>query len=161
MPTVRLWSRCRSVFKTQEFRFDYLTNMIDGIEKMSFVFWNFLASRILAEISSVKKYSIKKAQWFSLKLNRNYLLRAWAKRQWNLIVIEQNFEGEKWGPLRHATCYRPQKMRLSQFLAGSHKCREKWGKMRQVGHNDGGCRRSTATMVPHTRRCSVKTLGNK
>ena len=64
MPTVRLWSRCRSVFKTQEFRFDYLTNMIDGIEKMSFVFWNSLASRILAEISSVKKYSIKKAQCF-------------------------------------------------------------------------------------------------
>ena len=35
--TVRLGSRCRSVFKTREFRFDYLTNMIDGIEKMSFV----------------------------------------------------------------------------------------------------------------------------
>ena len=35
--TVRLWSRCRSVFKTREFHFDYLTNMIDGIEKMSFV----------------------------------------------------------------------------------------------------------------------------
>ena len=52
--TVRLWSRCRSVFKTREFRFDYLTNMIDGIEKMSFVCWHFLASRILAEISSVK-----------------------------------------------------------------------------------------------------------
>ena len=52
--TVRLGSRCRSVFKTREFRFDYLTNMIDGIEKMSFVCWHFLASRILAEISSVK-----------------------------------------------------------------------------------------------------------
>ena len=50
--TVRLGSRCRSVFKTREFRFDYLTNMIDGIEKMSFVYWHFLASRILAEISS-------------------------------------------------------------------------------------------------------------
>ena len=35
--TVRLGSRCRSVFKTREFRFDYLTHMIDGIEKMSFV----------------------------------------------------------------------------------------------------------------------------
>ena len=53
--TVRLGSRCRSVFKTREFRFDYLTNyMIDGIEKMSFVCWHFLASRILAEIWSVK-----------------------------------------------------------------------------------------------------------
>ena len=52
--TVRLGSRCRSVFKTREFRFDYLTNMVDGIEKMSFVCWHFLASRILAEISSVK-----------------------------------------------------------------------------------------------------------
>jgi hypothetical protein len=52
--TVRLGSRCRSVFKTREFRFDCLTNMIDGIEKMSFVSWHFLASRILAEISSVK-----------------------------------------------------------------------------------------------------------
>jgi len=51
--TVRLGSRCRSVFKTREFRFDYLTHMIDGIEKMSFVYWHFLASRILAEISSV------------------------------------------------------------------------------------------------------------
>ena len=28
--------------------------MIDGIEKMSFVSWHFLASRVLAEISSVK-----------------------------------------------------------------------------------------------------------
>ena len=52
--TVRLGSRCRSVFKTREFRLDYLTNMVDGIEKMSFVCWHFLASRILAEISSVK-----------------------------------------------------------------------------------------------------------
>ena len=26
--TVRLWSRCRSVFKTREFRFDYFTNMV-------------------------------------------------------------------------------------------------------------------------------------
>jgi hypothetical protein len=25
-------ARCRSVFKTREFRFDYLTNMIDGIK---------------------------------------------------------------------------------------------------------------------------------
>ena len=41
--TVRLGSRCRSVFKTREFRFDYLTHMIDGIEKMSFVYWHFLA----------------------------------------------------------------------------------------------------------------------
>ena len=48
--TVRLWSRCRSVLKTREFRFDYLTHMVDGIEKMSFVCWHFLASRILAEI---------------------------------------------------------------------------------------------------------------
>ena len=55
MTTVRLGSRCRSVFKTREFRLDYLTNMVvDGIEKMSFVCWHFLASRILAEISSVK-----------------------------------------------------------------------------------------------------------
>ena len=52
--TVRLGSRCRSVFKTREFRFDYLKHMIDRIEKMSFVYWHFLASRILAEISSVK-----------------------------------------------------------------------------------------------------------
>ena len=52
--TVCLGSRCRSGFKTREFRFDYLTNMIDGIEKMSFVCWHFLASRILAEILSVK-----------------------------------------------------------------------------------------------------------
>jgi len=31
--TVRLGSRCRSVFKTREFRLDYLTNMIDGSRK--------------------------------------------------------------------------------------------------------------------------------
>jgi len=76
--TVRLGSRCRSVYKTREFRFDYLTHMIDGIENMSFVSWHFLASRILAEISNVK-IQYKKAQWSSLKLNRNYLLRAWRK----------------------------------------------------------------------------------
>jgi len=52
--TVRLGSRCRLVFKTREFRFDYSTHMIDGIEKMCFVCWHFLASRILAEISNVK-----------------------------------------------------------------------------------------------------------
>jgi len=54
LDTVCLGSRCRSVFKTQEFRFDYLTNMIDGIENMSFVCWHFLESRILAEILSFK-----------------------------------------------------------------------------------------------------------
>jgi hypothetical protein len=58
--TVRLGSRCRLVFKTREFRFDYLTNMIDRIEKMSFVYWHFLASRILAEISSVKNTVYKR-----------------------------------------------------------------------------------------------------
>jgi hypothetical protein len=30
--TVRLGSRCRSVFKTREFRFNYLTNMKGGIK---------------------------------------------------------------------------------------------------------------------------------
>jgi hypothetical protein len=30
--TVRLGSRCRSVFKTREFRFNYLTNLKGGIK---------------------------------------------------------------------------------------------------------------------------------
>jgi len=53
--------------KTREFRFDYLTNMIDGIEKMSFVCGIFLQVEYWQRYRMLK-YRIKEGPMIFIKI---------------------------------------------------------------------------------------------